>query len=105
MEIITNMLIKWISEDDSKQQVTERILHISPDGEEIILIDVSAKNALPVRRFREELDLAYSVADLRIIEVDAYAQLPGPYDVIEEKHTKRRDKAWSLIQPLATRYV
>lgn len=100
MEIITNMLIKWISEDDCEQQAPERVLHISPDGKEIILINVSAKNALPVRRFREDLELSYSVGDLRIIEADLYDQLPEPHDLIEEKYTKRRDKAWSLIQPL-----
>ncbi len=100
MEIITNMLIRWIGEDDSERQVTERVLYISPDGKEIVLIDVSAKNALPVRRFREELELAYSVADLRIIEVDIYTQLPGPNDKIPEKYRQIRDKAWSLIEPL-----
>lgn len=100
MEINTNMIIKWISENDCEQNTVERVLHISPNGEEIILIDVSAKNALPVRRFREELDLAYSVGDLRVIEAHLYDQFPGPHDVIEKKYAKRRDRAWSLIQPL-----
>jgi putative transposase len=100
MKITVNILIEWISEDDAEQKRTERILYISPDGEKIIVIDVSSKTALPIMRSRDELELAYEVADLRILEFDMYAYLPQPDEVIPEKYTIRRDRAWNLIESL-----
>lgn len=54
IEIALNTLIEWIADpEQEKAKKIERVLHISSDGEEIIVIDVIDRKALPFLRSRE----------------------------------------------------
>lgn len=78
----------------------DRVLWIDPSGFEVVTIDIFLPNALPVAQTCNDIETALLAHDAQILEVDPYASLLRPEDLIPEKHRSRRDATWEVIAPL-----
>lgn len=78
----------------------ERVLWVSPNCESLVLIPVYDHKALP--RFVETREIQSEIqrADCRVIELDPFAELQKPEELIPEMHRLRRDRAFKVLEPL-----
>lgn len=91
------------STDGEGQNITERILRVSPLDGDVITIDIFHPRALPVRRKRVDLEAALAVGDPRVLEADPYASLRRPEHEIDERHRELRDRGYEAISSLVER--
>src|SRR5947209_3599557 len=89
--------------DGEGQNVTERVLRVSPLGGDLITIDIFHPRALPVRRKRVDLEAAIAAGDTRVLDADPYASLRRPEHEIDERHRELRDRGYAAISPLVGR--
>lgn len=98
VEISVNMLIEW-DQDGSAPRV-ERVLWIDSGRTEMALIDVFAKNALPVLQPYRSITDAIYLGAARILEIDPYRALYQREKDITLKNQLRRNRAWESIAAL-----
>jgi hypothetical protein len=105
MLLTINQIIAW-HDDDAGKKWDERVLHIFPETEEVVLIDVKAKDALPI--FRNMEDLEKDIEDGKAIPIQGDPYAPRHYtdEELESKKLRktkvRRDKALKIIKSLFT---
>lgn len=93
MNLPINSLIEW-----TDTQIVERVLY--NDGTFIVVINIFSKKGVPEIKSYDELGGAFSNASFRLLEKDPFSSLLIPESEIQEKHKKRRDDSWKLIQSL-----
>ena len=103
MLLTINQIIAW-HDDDTGDKWDERVLHIFPDSGEAAVIDVAAKDALPIFRSLEELEEEISKGNAIVLAGDSYAPRHFTEDELDSKKLRkfkrRRDKALRIIAPL-----
>lgn len=95
MKFVENTVIEFF-DDERKSIGTERILWISPDKLQVVIIDLDNKSSLPDMRSYESLEESLSCNRARILEIDPYNIAIGLYEP-SLKNLQSRDKAWNLI--------
>ncbi|WP_219834242.1 Mu transposase C-terminal domain-containing protein [Paenibacillus sp. R14(2021)] len=98
MDLVENTIIEYFDEENRSTK-TERILWISHNKEQVVIIDLDEKSSLP-----EWISYAIVVDSLsqnraRILEGDPYIAALA-FKSPTQKNIKSRDKAWSLIHDL-----
>ena len=74
MEIIENKVIEYF--DDERRVIrTERILWISPDKQQVAIINLDNKSSLPEWTRYQSIEEDLSSIKGRILEVDPYSQI------------------------------
>lgn len=100
--LFKNMVVEWISSDESTQSKFERILWISHDKSYLYLIDLDEED-FPILRQYEEVVTAIENNDAKIVKVLTapetinYDQLPKESLAKVEERNK---KAWEIVQQL-----
>lgn len=95
MEIIENKVIEYF--DDERRVIrTERILWISPDKQQVAIINLDNKSSLPEWTRYQSIEEDLSSIKGRILEVDPYSQIVSMEEP-SKKNLQSRDKAWALI--------
>lgn len=98
MRIYINTLIQF--KDENLETISiERVLWISPDLKDIVLFNIDEKETyLPTFKsfntLEEELNTPYA----SILISDPYTDLVAPEMVYLEKHKKKRDEKWEIIE-------
>ena len=98
MNLLVNMLIEWAAAPAAGR--IERVLWIDPLGDDVVTIDITDRQALPVWQQRSEIEAALATGQARVLEVDPYVHLFRPEDTIADKHRLRRERSWQVIAPL-----
>ncbi|MDF2650640.1 MAG: Integrase catalytic region [Paenibacillus sp.] len=90
-------VIEWVGESEKKNKL-ERILWVSSDRSEVVVISLEEVNPLP--RFIDTSSIEEALADGRALKrtVDPYVRLKKPDPVKDEKEYKKRDYYWSLVE-------
>src|SRR6185312_12406133 len=103
MPLTINQIITW-HDDENDHKWDERVLHIFAESGEVVLIDVKAKDALPIFRTLEDLDEEINRGNAVPIEGDPYSPRHFTEEELESKKLRkfkrRRDKALKIIEPL-----
>lgn len=98
MNLQLNTLIEWQAEEGDSR--IDRVLAIDQASADVVTIDVKDKKAFPVYRKYEELETAIVAGRAQIVLKAEYNAFSLPENEIPTAYSKRRDKAWKLIQPL-----
>ena len=98
MKLFVNMIVEWLSDNETRR--IDRLLWIDPSYTDVVTIELLNPKALPVFQKCKELEDALAALQARILEIDPYASLLQPEDIIPEKHRERRDRAWNVIAEL-----
>jgi putative transposase len=78
----------------------ERVLWVDPTGNEIVLIDIQERTALPVFYPRATIEATLERNTLQVVDQAPVLRLFPPEEDIPEQHRQRRDETWAVIQPL-----
>jgi len=98
MKFQVNALIEFIG--NTPPRCIERILYIDPHGQNLVRINIFDRKALPIWQPVLELEQAFEIKDIHILEQDPLKQLHLPEDSIPELHRRHRDRAWEIIKSL-----
>ncbi len=99
-EILVNSILEWRLEDMDVIAI-ERVLWISPDKLNVVVININETTNMPMLRcYSEIMDALYS-GTARKLQHDPYMNLINPSDAYLNKHKHRRDEAWSVIGDIA----
>lgn len=93
-----NEIIRWLPQEAGSERF-ERILWGSSKSDEVVLIELFNKMALPITRKRQDIIDAITgrFAEITVIEVTHERYIENE---ISEKYKSRRDKAWKIISEL-----
>lgn len=101
MKIVKNMLIEFIGASTNASinasGLIERVIDISPDGEQIVTMDIYTDTGFPKVRLRSRMEEAYDNGDFRILSIDPKLKLPQPESQIPARHRQIRDDAYLLV--------
>jgi hypothetical protein len=86
---------------DGKQEVV-RVLHLDRSEDRACVIHIYRPDALPEIRKLSEIEAGLADKSVRVLITDPYAYLQKPEETIPAKHRRRRDAAWTVIQPIVT---
>lgn len=103
MEIIKNMLIEFLDEE-REQPLIMRVLHIYPTHK-ILCIDIngSSKSIHTKIYSREELEAKFQEAEIRVIQMDPFADLiRRSDDQLTDKQISAREHNYELLEPILT---
>jgi len=98
MDILINSLFEHVTA--SANRPVDRVLWISHDGHKLVVIDMSAEDALPRTVERSEVEAGIDSGDLKVLDNDPYSTLEILPAEIKTKHIACRDKARQLITPI-----
>ncbi|WP_167998815.1 Mu transposase C-terminal domain-containing protein [Desulfitobacterium metallireducens] len=93
--IFVNSIIEW--QDDNRNITVERILWVSPNCSQLVIIDISDLSHLPEFREYKEIEAALEHGIARKLSIDPYSNFMRPVENISENSLKNRDKAWNII--------
>jgi putative transposase len=96
-ELSINMLLDWVTTDVGER--IERVLWIDSANQQIVLIDIFDRAAMPCAISFGELAEAEEQGDFRMLEVDPF-DAPLSLEEIPAKYRKRMEQAWNLIRPI-----
>jgi putative transposase len=105
LDYSVNMLIQWKKERADTQEVStliERVLWINDGATHLVTIDIDPTHtgAWPHTREITELQRSLEEGQAQIVRHDPFFRIYRLEEDIEEKHRKRRDQAWELIQDI-----
>ncbi len=103
MIIAVNSIIEWVgTQDANKKPILDRILWVSPSGEQCVLILIYAETELPY--WVPLKDVEDALLDGRALKrtIDPYAWYASPDKDFLQKHAVKRDIAWEIIKSLVT---
>jgi putative transposase len=69
--------------------------------DEVIVIKLFDRCALPFKRTQNEIIQAISLNEAQVLQIDPYSSILRPENEIPESHRKYRDEAWELIKELS----
>jgi hypothetical protein len=98
MPIYVNLLLEFTVADDQQQPV--RVLHVDHASDLAFIIRLDRADALPEARPLSEIETSLRNNTARMLSVDPFAHLQKSEGAIPEKHRRRRDAAWAIIQPI-----
>ncbi|HWD93550.1 MAG TPA: Mu transposase C-terminal domain-containing protein [Verrucomicrobiae bacterium] len=97
MDLCINTILERL--DSSVEATVDRVIGFSADGGVVILIGTRGE-VMPRNFTRAEIEDQLAAGQLRVMKSDPHADLSRREDEIPESHRIRRDRAWSLIQPI-----
>src|SRR6266567_3233412 len=99
MKLSANALLEHI--DNNPDPQTDRILWMSVETDELVLIRLDDAKANPRFEVYSALCAAQERGELKLLEVDPFAHLLSVGRDINERHLRIRDRAWEIIEPIA----
>ncbi|WP_404457180.1 Mu transposase C-terminal domain-containing protein [Oceanobacillus kapialis] len=94
-EIYVNSVIEW----SEKETYLERVLWVSPDKKEVVVIKIGEKSLyLPQVRLYEEIIINIETLAAKLISKEPYILQLNPSKEFVEKHGSRRDEAWEILK-------
>lgn len=100
MNLLKNCLIEWLPIYEDASSSIERVLYIEDQKGLLVTIDISIKNALPIKRRYEEVSQAIENGFAKILSKDPYSAKITPEEDIQQKHKIRRDEAYEIIKEI-----
>ena len=100
MPLLLSSLLESTSPDEEQEVV--RVLHINRDSDCVRVIRIDRSDALPEARRLSEVEAALSEHRMRMLTADPFDYLQMPEETIAEKHRRRRDAAWAIIESIVT---
>lgn len=98
MDLLVCSLLESTSSDG--QQEVVRVLHLDRAADRVYAIRIDRSDVLPEVRKLSEIEAGLADKSIRVLTVDPYAYLQKPEEGIAAKHRRRRDAAWSIIEPI-----
>ncbi|MCM3006710.1 Mu transposase C-terminal domain-containing protein [Priestia koreensis] len=101
MSIYENQILE--SDNENLDLVTlQRILWISPDNTNIVVIDITDNKDMKLPFFRTYEDIKYQIESgrERTIEIDPDLRIIFPYDEYLNKYKLERDEKWGIIKDI-----
>ncbi|MYL34959.1 DDE-type integrase/transposase/recombinase [Pontibacillus yanchengensis] len=99
--IFINSIIEWLDQDQNRITI-ERVLWISPELNNVIVIKIDKGQDLPFSRSYSEILYALNTLKARKLKVDPNNMLMEVNKEYIEIHKDKRDKAWSVIKDIVT---
>ncbi|MFC8689555.1 Mu transposase C-terminal domain-containing protein [Brevibacillus porteri] len=94
--VVVNSIIAWL-DGDSKITSIERVLWVSPDMTDIVVINIGNMSHLPKFKDFDQVIDALENGMAKKLKVDPYAKFISHNEVFIKKHQKLRDEAWGII--------
>ena len=100
MSLLPNSLLEITAADGTQEIV--RVLHLERAGDSVHVIRIDRSDVLPEARRLSELEMGIAENRIRLLTADPFAYLQIPEDAVPEKHRRRRDTAWAIIESIVT---
>ncbi|RKL65858.1 transposase [Salipaludibacillus neizhouensis] len=97
--ILVNSIFEWCN-DENNLLSTERVLWISPNFEDVVLIRIDDPRHLPHVRDISEITEGLKTPFVRRLSIDPYSDLLNINEEFINKHKKNRDRAWDVIKDI-----
>ncbi|MCA9469973.1 MAG: transposase family protein [Nitrospira sp.] len=104
MTLVCNSIVEWPNDDtpDATPRL-DRILWITPRGDQVVTFCLTCPTALPVWQSSEALQVALRHHQARLLSSDPFFPPTTSDEALSPSHRARRDRAWALIEPLVSR--
>ncbi|MCE0453034.1 Mu transposase C-terminal domain-containing protein [Brevibacillus sp. AF8] len=104
MQIVENTIVAFSDQLEMKE-ILERVLWISPDRTEVVLINIVNKNKIDFPYFRQYSEIEHLIEDgfARIIHVDPDLKLIAPDEDYLQKHKKSQEAKWEIIKDIVSK--
>ncbi len=86
-----------VAEDDVR---TERVLHVDPAKDLVIILDVGSEKALPSWRKLSGVRRDFEEGRRRVLRRDPWLGVARSDDQLTDAEREGRDRAWSVIEPV-----
>ena len=98
MTLVCNSIIEWPNDDtpDATPRL-DRILWITPRGDQVVTFCLTCPTALPVWQSSEALQVAFRHHQARLLSSDPFFFFFFIDKTIPLSHRSRRDRAWAFI--------
>lgn len=100
LKILENTIINFKKADGS--EILERILWISSDRSEVVLVNIDNEDQMVFPYFRGYNDLESQIDEgyARIIRIDPDIRMLAPEESYLQKHMASRDRKWEIIKDI-----
>lgn len=97
--IFVNSIIEWCDDGNNLLSI-ERVLWVSPDFDEVVLIRIDDPRHLPHVRDISEITEGLKTPFVRRLSNDPYSHLLNINEEFIDKHKEKRDRAWRVIKDI-----